>query len=70
MACGGTITDSSVYISPPDLDLDGYYDFNLNCLWNIKVAANSTILYQILDMDIEWSADCSNDYLRVSAAIN
>ena len=35
--CGGVLTDISGWITSPDLDEDGRYDFNLNCTWIIEV---------------------------------
>ena len=65
--CGGTIVNSSGYISAPDFDADGYYDFNLNCYWLIKVATNSTIVHQLMNLEIEETATgCDADYLYVS----
>ena len=66
--CGGMITDKSGLITAPDYDADGYYDFSLACFWLIKVASNSVIAYQVVNMEIgEANAtSCERDVLRVS----
>ena len=66
--CGGMITDRSGLITAPDNDEDGFYDFNVECVWLIKVASDSVIVYQILDVEIgEASTDsCEGDVLSVS----
>ena len=66
--CGGTLKNSSGYISPPDLDTDGYYDFNLYCFWHIQVNTNASIIYQFMYIAIEdMASGCNTDYLHVSA---
>ena len=62
------MTDSSGLITAPDFDADGYYDFNLACDWFIKVASNSVIAYQVVNMEIgaATATSCERDVLRVS----
>ena len=55
------------FISPPDYDEDGYYDFNVLCHWHIQVNDNASIIYQFLYIDIEETVmGCDTDYLQVS----
>ena len=66
--CVGTIKTSHGYITPPDLDGDGYYDFHLFCFWHIQVNNNASIIYQFLYIAIEaTTSGCNTDYLHVSA---
>ena len=66
--CEGTLKTSYGYITPPDLDADGYYDFNLFCFWHIQVNNNASIVYQFLYIAIEvTTSGCNTDYLHVSA---
>ena len=68
--CGGMMTDRSGLITAPDFDADGYYDFNVACEWLIKVAGNSAIAYQVVNMEIgaAATAGCKGDVLRVSTS--
>ena len=64
------MTDRSGLITAPDFDADGYYDFNVACDWLIKVASNSAIAYQVVNMEIgaAATAGCKGDMLRVSTS--
>ena len=54
------------YITSPDLDKDGFYDFNLNCIWTVQVAENYVIGFQVFHVDIQRAADCTYvDYVKV-----
>ena len=66
--CGGMITGRSGLITAPDYDADGYYDFSVACDWLIKVASNSVIAYQVVNMEIgaATATSCERDVLRVS----
>lgn len=60
------ITNSSGWISAPDLDGDGHYDFNLNVLWKIELEPGLVTKYQINNMDIESKTNtCNVDSLIV-----
>ena len=66
--CGETITTNAGYITPPDVDADGYYDFNLYCFWHIQMNTNACIVYQFLYIAIEvQTTGCVTDHLTVSA---
>ena len=64
--CGGILTDISGWITSPDLDEDGRYDFNLNCTWIIEADDKNYIKFQLLYVDMWVSEDCSGDRLLVS----
>ena len=65
--CGGTIKNSTGYITATDFDADGYYDFNLFCQWFIQVEPGKVIIYQfnyiLLEDDLK---GCHTDFIRVS----
>ena len=42
------MTGSSGWISSPDEDNDGWYDYNCKCHWTIEVDPSKYILFQIL----------------------
>ena len=54
------------WITPPDYDEDGFYDFNLNCLYAVQGMDNEVIEFQVMYIDLEFSNGCQYDYLRVS----
>ena len=54
------------WISPPDGDGDGCYDYNLECLYTVLGRKNEVIEFQVLYVDVEASSGCQFDYLRVS----
>ena len=64
--CGGIVTKPSGWITSPDLDQDGFYDFNLNCSWIIEVAEYKLIAFQLLYLEIVPSEDCLVDRFLVS----
>ena len=66
--------DSCVYLKnglsgrfgPDDIDLDGLYDNNLNCTWDLNVRSNDGLVQiYITDMDIQHSENCQLDYVEV-----
>ena len=59
------------YISSPDLDKDGFYDFNLDWVWKVQVAYNFVIGFQVFYIDIQLHAgDCTTaDYLKVHSVL-
>ena len=67
--CGEVLTDISGWITSPDLDKDGRYDFNLNCTWIIEVDERHFIEFRLLNLNIMTSEDCSGDRLSVSIVL-
>ena len=59
-------------IRAPDVDGDGYYDFNVHCIWFIEVAKNATVVFEIQNMSIEYSptTGCNTDYLQVEVSLS
>ena len=64
--CGGLIRSKSGWITSPDMDTDGQYDFNINCSWVVEAEENDTITFEVRSYDIEDSDACNSDYLKVS----
>ena len=54
------------WISPPDEDDDGFYDFNLYCNYHVRGKKGDVIEFQLLHADIEKSVACQYDHLSVS----
>ena len=48
-----------------DLDNDTLYDTYLDCLWIILPRDNLTTILRVTEIDIEQSASCYFDYLKV-----
>ena len=64
LPCGGISNDTYGWISAPDRDGDGFYDYNLRCQWIVEVQASKQIKYQVLYVLL---APCDDeDYVGVS----
>lgn len=66
--CGGLFVGTSGIISTPKYPKQNY-DNNKICEWNIKTDASHSIVFQLMDFDLEDSVNCTNDYLEVSDPI-
>ena len=68
--CTETIQKKSGWITAPDNDADGLYDFNLNCVWIVEVDITMRIRYWFtyigLDVEYQYGTSCSTDYIEVS----
>ena len=64
LPCGGDLQDKYGWITAPDRDGDGLYDFNLNCWWTVKVPKSLQIQYQVHYVKLDPCSDDS-DYLTV-----
>ena len=51
---------------PRDGNVDGYYDYNLDCWWILIARELQTIQLNIQYIDIEEDTDCQSDRLEVS----
>ena len=67
--CGEILTQRSGWITSPDLDEDGFYDFNLRCSWSIEVDEDKAISFRILYIDLWPAPDCVADNLDVSGLV-
>ena len=58
------------YIYPPLLQVNGlfYYESFLDCSWIIKVDT-TYVLFTVYITDIEYSENCSKDYLKVNEPV-
>ena len=65
--CTETYRNRSGWISAPDRDDDGLYDFNLNCLWTVEVDPSKLIRFQLMYVEMDYSPGgvCQTDILRV-----
>ena len=69
--CESRIQRSSGWITPPDMDSDSMYDLNLHCRWTVIVDNSSIIRFQVLFVDIQWSAGCQiADFLQVHVHVS
>ena len=63
------LSQTSGWITSPDLDGDGLYDFNVNCSWIIEIDENKVIAFWLLYMDIMPSEGDFEDHLLVSVEL-
>ena len=72
--CRFEMLNKSGVIRNPDMDLDGAYDFNTDCIWSIKVHPKNRIEYQFLYLSLRSSfvtdedshiTHCEGDYITV-----
>ena len=68
--CREELTQTSGWITSPDLDGDGLYDFNLNCSWVIEADENKVIAFRLLYLEITPTEDCTRDFLLVSIVLD
>lgn len=67
--CNAFLPPSSGWITAPDNDLDGFYDFNLYCIFIVQPDPSYVVEFQLLGIDIELSSNCQRDLLMVSHKI-
>ena len=58
--------DLSGGITPFDLDSSGLYDPNQKSTWVILQRLGSSLVVKVIEMDIEYHASCTFDFLQVS----
>ena len=65
--CGGVLTNDSGTIRPVDIDGDGQYEHDQDCLWRITVPPHQVVqLTGVGAFDVERSPTCTEyDYLQV-----
>ena len=68
--CSEILRNKSGWISSPDNDGDGFYDFNLNCFWIVEVDPGKLIRFQFMYVDLEFyyvpEDLCQTDIILVS----
>ena len=67
-SCGGVLQDGEGTITSP-----GYpnmYSGGATCYWTVIGAPDDIVALQFTDMDIENSADCTYDYVKITAGDN
>ena len=68
LPCGGALDPAKGFIVPPDRDVDGLYDFNLNCIWSVEVPFQTLLHCAVLYIDLD-PCDDDSDYLEVSLCV-
>ena len=63
--CGGRLTDQHGDITAPDSDGDGFYDLDVDCVWELAADENKLIFFELTHMDIEEEPACGYDFLAV-----
>ena len=63
--CGVALYNIHGWFTTRDLDNDTLYDTYLDCLWIILPRDNLTTILRVTEIDIEQSASCYFDYLKV-----
>ena len=64
--CRTELSATSGYITPPDSDDDGQYDYNLDCWWVFIGGEFQSVHLLIQNTDIEEKDNCQSDKLEVS----
>ena len=64
--CGGTSYNQTGWITSPDINGDGVYDQNVDCLWEIYTEEGNVIGFKVDFVDIEKTVECTRDFLLVS----
>ena len=57
------VTEESGFLASPEYPDD--YPANFGCIWVLRAHEDARILLRVLDADIEYSVNCSNDALGV-----
>ena len=68
--CGSELDWIRGCIAPMDCDLDGFYDYNLRCIWTIFGEFYLATKLHILNLDIQQATECIFDYLKVTQYIH
>ncbi|XP_069504454.1 cubilin [Ambystoma mexicanum] len=65
--CGGYLTSISDSFRSPDANLDGRYDHNLNCVWNIMAPINKNInlTFTAFVLEAHSGGNCIYDYVKL-----
>ena len=66
MDCSFELLTAAGWITAPDNDDDGFYDFNFNCWYVVQGMDDELIEFQVLYVDLEASSGCKYDNLSVS----
>ena len=63
--CGGLLNGTTGFITDPDRDENWNYDYNLDCLWEIRVREGYVVYLQFTYFDVETDPKCIYDFVRV-----
>ena len=65
-SCDYTVMEPSGVITSPDWDQDGYYEFNVNCFWTVKVGVYNVIRCLNMYVAIQFFSVCyAADFVEV-----
>lgn len=67
--CGGYLSMPMGMFGSPDPNLDGRYEPMMDCLWTVEMPVNRAINLTFSSFDLESSADCRYDYVKVKILI-
>ena len=68
--CGGVITDESGTISSTDVDNNGQYDADKDCLWTLMAPEGQFVELNMLTFNLQPSSTCALDFLQVHVHVN
>ncbi|RWS11455.1 cubilin-like protein, partial [Dinothrombium tinctorium] len=72
--CGGVLESKTGVIQSPDIDKNGLYDYDLDCVWTIIAGENAVITLTFEKFDLEESpanmSKCAFDYLEIRDGIS
>ena len=60
------LNNETGWFKSPDVDGDGYYDYNVDCRWTIVVQSGKIVQFFIMEFDLERESTCRYDHLCVS----
>nr|XP_020470999.1 cubilin [Monopterus albus] len=63
--CGGYLTMPVGIFGSPDINMDGFYEPMLDCLWTIEMPINNAINLTFNSFELESFTDCRYDYVKV-----
>ncbi|XP_076146859.1 cubilin [Alosa pseudoharengus] len=63
--CGGYLSSAQGMFGSPDINMDGMYEYNLNCVWTIAAATNKVLNLTFSTFELESDSTCRYDYVKV-----
>lgn len=63
--CGESLTEPSGVFVSPDVDNNGKYEGNQDCLWTLTAQEHQVIYLKFIKFDIEFEDNCGYDYVEV-----
>lgn len=63
--CGESLTGPSGVFISPDVDNNGVYESNQDCLWTLTAPEHQVIYLKFIKFDLEFEDNCGYDYVEV-----